>query len=285
MATRMTSPFAGVRWLRDAINLGGRNPRTLLLAAGLVLVCGLVPSVFTTALQYLFPNDQAMFFVALGLSMLCGLALSPIFAGFLQVIHAIESDQPTRALAIFAPYHTGLWKPVIGFSLLLWVVYAVAFGLIILAAGAEGRALYAEMLTAATTHVPMAPRTEIPPGLWRAFGVACICVPLIAGSWVIGYGQVAIGRQRVVASFVDGVTGTLKNIPTLIVLLITWLLLSVVLVIVFAIVAVVIAMIAKDVAAWLAVVLVVLLYIAVLLGLYIVTGGLAYAMWRDICTR
>ncbi|MGO4549983.1 hypothetical protein AB4059_02615 [Lysobacter sp. 2RAF19] len=279
----MTSPLAGIRWLRDAINLGGRNPRTLLLAAALVLVCGLVPSLFTTALQFLFPNNPAMFIVAMVLSILFGLALSPIFAGFLQVIHAIETGQPTRARAIFAPYRTGVWKPVIGFSLLLWGVYACAFGLVVLAAGADGRALYADMWTAATTHVPMAPHAEVPPGLLRAFAVACICVPIIAGCWVIGYGQVAIGRQRVVASFVDGLTGTLKNIPSMIVLLIAWFLLGIVLLIVFLIVAAILGLVAKLVAAWLAVVLLVPLYIALLLGLYIVGGGVAYAMWREIC--
>ena len=97
MATRMTSPLAGIRWLRDAINLGARNPRTLVLAAALVLICGIVPSLFTMGLQFLFPNNQTVFFIALGLSALVGLALSPVFAGFLQVIHAIETGQPTHA--------------------------------------------------------------------------------------------------------------------------------------------------------------------------------------------
>ena len=61
MATRTTSPLAGIRWLRDAINLGARNPGTLVLAAAMVLVCGLIPSLFSAALQFLFPNNQGVF--------------------------------------------------------------------------------------------------------------------------------------------------------------------------------------------------------------------------------
>jgi hypothetical protein len=283
MATRMTSPLAGIRWLRDAINLGARNPRTLVLAAALVLICGIVPSLFTMGLQFLFPNNQTVFFIALGLSALVGLALSPVFAGFLQVIHAIETGQPTHARAIFAPYHTGVWKPVIGFSLLMWVVYAIAFGLVVWAAGPEFRQIYADLLAASASGTQPAPMQTMPPGFLRAFAVAGVCGLLIGGIWTIGYGQIAIPRRGVVASLVDGFIGTLKNIPALIVLLLAAFLLSIVLVIVFLIVVTVLGLIGKFVGGWLAIVLLVPLYVALSLGIYIVMFGLAYAMWRDIC--
>ena len=285
MATRMTSPLAGIRWLRDAINLGARNPRTLVLAAALVLVCGIVPSLFTTGLQFLFPNNQAMFVVAMGLSLLIGLALAPVFAGFLQVIHAIEIGQPTHARAIFAPYHTGVWKPVIGFSLLMWIVYAIAVALVVWAAGPEIRQIYADLLAASASGAQPAAMETMPPGFWRAFAVAGVSGLLIGGMWAIGYGQVAISRRPVVAALIDAIVGTLKNIPALIVLLLAAILLWVVLAIVFLIVALVLSLIAKFVGGWLAIVLLVPLYIALALGVYIVMFGLAYAMWRDICAE
>ncbi|MUV14961.1 hypothetical protein [Noviluteimonas gilva] len=285
MATRMTSPLAGIRWLRDAINLGARNPRTLVLAAALVLVCGIVPSLITTGLQFLFPNNQAMFVLAIGLSALIGLALAPVFAGFLQVIHAIETGQPTHARAIFAPYHTGVWKPVIGFSLLMWIVYAIAFALVVWAAGPEIRQIYADLLAASASGTEPMPMEPMPPGFMRAFAVGGVCGLLIGGIWTIGYGQIAIARRPVIASLIDGIVGTLKNIPALIVLLLAAALLSIALVIVFVIIVTVLGLIAKFVGGWLAMVLLVPLYIALALGIYIVMFGLAYAMWRDICAR
>ena len=125
----------------------------------------------------------------------------------------------------------------------------------------------------------------MPPGFLRAGAVAAVCGLLIGGIWTIGYGQIAIPRRGVVASLIDGITGTLKNIPALFVLLIAAFLLSIVLVIVFLIVATVLGVVAKFVAGWLAVVLLVPLYIALALAAYIVMFGLAYAMWRDICAE
>ena len=252
----------------------------------LVLVCGIVPSLFVTALQFLFPNNQAMFFVAMGLSVLIGLALSPVFAGFLQVIHAIETGQPTRALAIFAPYRTGVWKPVIGFSLLMWVVYAIAFALVVWAAGPDVRQIYADLLAASSSGAQPMPMETMPPGFLRAFAVAVVCGLLIGGIWTIGYGQIAIPRRGVVASLIDGFIGTLKNIPALIVLLLAAFLLfdrpgdrvpdrrdG-----------------ARDDREFRrrsgsSIVLLVPLYIALALAAYIVMFGLAYAMWRDICAE
>jgi hypothetical protein len=205
-----------------------------------------------------------------------------VFAGFLQVIHAIETGQPTQARAIFAPYHTGVWKPVIGFSLLMWVVYAIAFALVVWAAGPEIRQIYADLLAASAAGTQPTPMETMPPGFLRAFAVAGVCGLLIGGIWTIGYGQIAISRRSVVGSLVDGFTGALKNIPALVVLLLAALLLSIVLVIVFLIIATVLGLLAKF-STVLAIVLLVPLYIAFALGAYIVMFGLAYAMWRDIC--
>ena len=197
MATRMTSPLAGIRWLRDAINLGARNPRTLVLAAALVLACGIVPSLFVTALQFLFPNNQAIFFVAMGLSVLIGLALSPVFAGFLQVIHAIESGQPTHARAIFAPYHIGRLET-------RHRVFVADVGRVRdrLRARGVGRGpgcppdlcgpagglcvrRAADAVGNAAAGIPARERRR-----------AVVCGVLIGGIWTIGYGQIAIPRRR-----------------------------------------------------------------------------------------
>ena len=286
MATRMTSPLAGIRWLRDGINLGARNPRTLVFAAALVLVCGIVPSLFVTALQFLFPNNQAMFFVAMGLSVLIGLALSPVFAGFLQVIHAIETGQPTRALRDLRAVSHGRLE--------------TRHRIFVADVGGVRDRLRAR-------GVGRGPGR--PPDLCGPAGGLCVrraadadgndaagvparerrrrsCAALlIGGIWTIGYGQIAIPRRGVVASLIDGIIGTLKNIPALIVLLLAAFLLSIVLVIVFLIVATVLGLIAKFVGGWLAIVLLVPLYVALALGAYIVMFGLAYAMWRDICAE
>ena len=282
MATRTTSPLAGIRWLRDAINLGARNPGTLVLAAAMVLVCGLIPSLFSAALQFLFPNNQGVFVATMACSLLVGLALSPVFAGFLQVIHAIESGRPARAREIFAPYRTGTWKPVIGFSLLLWAVYALAAVLVVFGAGAEVRAVYMDLLTAAAHETQPQPLAAMPAGMGRAIALGFACAVLIGGIWTIGYGQVAIARRPVFAAFADGVAGTFRNLPALVVLVLAGILLAIVVAVVFLILAAVLGLIARFAGGWLALVLLVPLYIAFALGAYIVMFGLAYAMWRDI---
>ncbi|KGQ20296.1 hypothetical protein LF41_832 [Lysobacter dokdonensis DS-58] len=281
MATRTTSPLAGIRWLRDAINLGGRSPGTLVLAAAMVLLIGLVPSLVTFALQYFFRNSTVATGIAFGVSLLVGLALSPVFAGFLQVIHAIETGRGAKAREIFAPYRNGAWKPVIGFALMMWLVYIVGIALVVLAAGDEMRTVYIESLSQGQ---PMRMETT-PPGFWRAFGVASVIGVVVASVWAIGYGQVANGRRPVLGAFVDAFTGMVKNLPAILVFVIGAALLTVVLVIVFLLLAMVLGLVAKFVGAWLAGVLLVPLYIFFALGAYIWMFGVAYAMWRDICAE
>lgn len=281
MATRMASPLAGFRWLARALNIGGRNPKTLLLAAAVVGVIAFVPSLVTVPLQMSFPGNQAMFAVAMMISLVAGLLLSPVFAGFLQVIDAIENGRPVRARDVFAPYRTGLWKPVVGFTLCLWGLYLVAFALIVLSMGADLRGFYAEALTATQAqHVPFA---ELPPGFLRAMVVAAVSGLVLGGVWALGNGQVAIGRQRVLAAFADGIVGTLKNALGLIALAIGSMLLAVAFFVLFLIVAKIIGLLGKFVGMWLAYTLLVPFYLGVLVGMYVLIFGVAYHFWRDVC--
>jgi hypothetical protein len=284
MTTRTTSPLAGIGWLRNALNLGGRDPRTLLLAALCIVGVSLLPQVVTLPLQLLYPNNMPVLVGVMAFSLLVGLLLSPVFAGFLQVIDAIENGRPARARDVFAPYRNGVAKPVIGFSLLLWVLYAAMFVVMALSVGPEVRDFYVKAIQVGQpTQLTPAQAQVFMGGFLRAVAIGIVFGILISGLWTIALGQIAIARQRVLPSFVDGLAGTLKNLPAILVLIVVLFLLAIAVMIVFAILAVILGLIGKLVGEWMSFVLLVPLYLALMLGMYVLTFGLAYNFWRDVC--
>jgi hypothetical protein len=276
----MTSPLAGIGWLRNAVNVGGRKPGTLLAAAGLLLLVCLAPSLVTVPVQFLLPGNMSAFIGVMVFSLLVGLALSPVLAGFLQVIDAIERGRPVRALDIFAAYRNGVAGPVILFALVLMGVYIAVFALLTLAAGPEIRGLYADLLTHGVAQEPM---VEMPGGFWRAWALAMVLAPLICGLWAIGYGQIAIARRPVSEAFVDGLTGTIKNIVPILVLAVALILCLIVVMIAFVLVVAFVGFIGKLVGAWLSIALIVPLYLGFMLAMYVVMFALGYFFWRDVC--
>ena len=96
-------PGAGLRWLMNALNLGGRNPRAVFGGAALLMLVALVPTVVQLVVQEgLGIHDQAIVLGLVGFSLLYSLLLmGPLSAGYLRVLHAAETGAPTRATAIF----------------------------------------------------------------------------------------------------------------------------------------------------------------------------------------
>ena len=279
MATRMTSPLAGIGWLRNAINVGCRSPRTLFLAAFLLLVTAFVPSLITTPFQYAFPGDMTVFVGTMVFSMLVGLLLSPVFAGFLQVIDAIERGREVRARDIFAPYRNGVAKPSILFSLLMIPVYVVAVTLVVLSAGPGLWGAFSESWGTAG----MQPAMHMPEIPWHVWLVVWLVGLVLSGLWAIGYGQIAIARRSVTEAFIDGVSGALKNLLPFFVLGLLMVVCLLATGVAMVLVVALLSLIGKVVGTWLMIVLVVPVYIAFVLAMYIVMFALAYFLWRDVC--
>jgi hypothetical protein len=279
MATRMTSPLAGIGWLRNAINVGGRSPRTLFVAAFLLLLTVFVPSLITTPFQYAFPGDMTVFIGTMVFSMLVGLLLSPVFAGFLQVIDAIERGREVRARDIFAPYRNGVAKPSILFSLLMIPLYVVAVVLVVLSAGPGLWGAFSESWGTAgmqpTMHMP-----EVP---WRVWLVGGLVGLVLSGLWAIGYGQIAIARRSVTEAFVDGISGAIKNLLPFFLLALLMVVCMLATGVAMVLVVALLSLIGKVVGTWLMIVLIVPVYIAFILAVYIVMFALAYFLWRDVC--
>ena len=283
MATRSRGPLAGFGWLRKAINLGHGNPKAVFGGAALVLVMALLPSLVTLPLQMsaVEPGgapDMARLGAVMAISMLAGLLLVPLFAGFLRVIDAADRGRPARAFDVFKPYRQGETLRLVGYGLAMLVVYAVMFTMVVVVAGGEVARWYMQVL---------ATQGQAPPALPGGFGLAIATMAvlglLVMGIYAISLGQVALGGRSVLGAIGDGVAGSLKNVLPLLVfaacVVLAWLVVAIVFGLLFGLLALLGALVSK----WLVLVLVVPLYIALLLGVFVVMFGVMYHLWRDVC--
>lgn len=285
MTTRSKSPAAGFDWLKNGISVARRHPKPLLGGAALLVVACLLPSLITMPLQYRAmyggtPPSMTSFVWGMVISVLFGLVLVPLYAGYLQLVDAAERGLPARATDIFKPYRNGDAMRLIGYGLAMMVIYVVFFGLIIATTGGSAFAWYMQALAAQTNHVP-------PPGVPQGFGIV-IALSMVVGLLMMGFysislGQIALRGRPVFSAIGDGLIGALKNALPLLVFALSAFLAWIVLAIALGIVVVVLGLIGKLVGVWLALVLIIPLYIAVILLAFTVMFGAMYHLWRDVC--
>ncbi|MFZ0870341.1 MAG: hypothetical protein WAM90_06400 [Rhodanobacter sp.] len=285
MTTRSKGPLAGFGWLKSGFSVGYRHPKPLLGGAAFLVLACFLPSLITLPLQYHAmsagtPPSLATFGWIMAVSVLLGLLLVPLYAGYLQVVDAAERGLPARALDIFKPYRQGEALRLIGYGLALILVYVAMFGLIITATGGGIASWYMDALTAQTNHLP-------PPALPQGFGIAIALSTLlgllIMGFYAISLGQVALRRRNVLGAIGDGVIGALKNVLPLLVFALSAVLAWIGLAIAIALVALLLILLSKLVGAWLVLVVIIPVYIAVILMAFTVMFGAMYHLWRDVC--
>ncbi len=285
MTTRSNGPLAGFGWLKRGIRLSFRHPKALLGGAAFLVVACLLPSLITIPMQFHMqmtstPASPATFGWIMAGSMLVGLLIVPLYAGYLQMVDAADRGLPARALDIFKPYRQGDALRVIGYGLLMAIVYIVMFGVVMLATGSGIATWYVQLLNAQASHLP-------PPSLPQGFGITMVLFVVLGiltmGVYAISLGQVALRRRSAFAAIGDGLTGALKNLLPLVVfvasVIVAWIFLAIAIVLV----ALLITFIAKLVGAWLAIVLLIPLYIAMMLIMFAVMFGVMYYLWRDVC--
>ncbi len=285
MTTRSKGPLAGFGWLKRGISVSYRHPKPLFGGAAFLLLACLMPSLVTLLMEfYLLQTgtqpSPATFGGIMAVSMLLGLLLVPLYAGYLQVIDAAEHGRPARARDIFKPYRQGEALRVIGYGLALIVVYIAILAIVIAATGGGIVSWYMQVLTAQASHQP-------PPALPHGFGIA-IALFVVLGIFMMGFyaislGQVALRQRSVFGAIGDGLIGALKNLLPLLVFAVSLVLVWIVAAIAIVIVAALLALIGKLVATWLVFVLIVPLYIAFLLMMFTVMFGVMYHLWRDVC--
>jgi len=285
MATRSNGPAAGFGWLANGFSAGFRHPKPLLGGAGLLIVACLLPTLITLPMQFgAMASGMAQSPTAIvsmmAISMLVGLLIIPLYAGYLQVVDAAERGMPARALDIFNPYRRGEAWRLIGFGLTNIAIYIAVIAIVIMLAGGGIVGWYMQALTAQAAHQP-------PPGLPQGFATAMALFVVVGlfmmGFYAISLGQVALGKRSVFGAVGDGMVGALKNLLPLLVFAVSLVLAWVVIIIAFAIVALLLALIGKLVGAWLMLVLLVPLYLAMMLAMFAVMFGVMYHLWRDVC--
>lgn len=286
MTTRSKGPLAGFGWLKRGISVGYRHPKPLLGGAAFLLLACLMPSLITLLMQFhslpagIQPSPATFGWIMAG-SMLLGLLIVPLYAGYLQVVDAAEHGLPARARDIFKPYRQGEALRLIGYGLAILVVYVAMFGIIIAATGGGIASWYMQLLTAQANHQP--PPTALPDGFGIAMALFMLLGLFMMGFYAISLGQVALRHRNVFGAIGDGMIGALRNLLPLLVFAVSLVLAWIVVAIVIAIVAILIVLLGKFVGTWLVLVLIIPLYIAMVLMMFAVMFGVMYHLWRDVC--
>jgi len=288
MGLRSNGPLAGFGWLKRAINLGHRNAKAVFGAAALLCVAVLLPSLITLPMQLgsLYggtPPSATTMGLVMVVSVLAGLLLVPLYAGYLRVIDAVERGQPVRARAVFAPYRQGEVLHLVGYGVAMLVVYFALFAAVLLATGSGLLSWYMQVLALQASGGQPAAVPALPSGFGLTlFLLGALCLWLM-GVYAISLGQVALRGRSMVGAIGDGVVGSLKNLLPLLVFCVSLAVAWIIAGIVVGLAMVVVALLGKLVGMWLTVLLAIPLYLALILAMVVVMFGAMYYLWRDVC--
>lgn len=286
--TRALGPGAGLGWLRQAINLGRSNPRAVFGAVALLALVALVPSLVQLVLQHgLKLGADAMVGVAGVITLLMLVVYPLLIGGLLRVIDAAEHARPTHATALFAAFRadSGAGR-LVGFGVLISLIYVAAFGAVIAAFGPGLFGWYMQVLDASMQGDQAAAATAmqaVPDGLGTVMALGTLVGLFCTGVYAIGFGQVALTERPVLAALGDGIAGTLKNLLPIVLLAAVATIGLLVFVAIVALLLAVLMGLGSLVHPVVGMVLALPVYMAMLLVLYVVMFGVMYFMWRDVC--
>lgn len=289
MSTRAMGPGAGWSWLARAVNLGRHNPRAVIGGIALVAALALVPSILQMGAQsVLGPNPDVLLAVVALSTLLSLVLLPPAIGGALRVIDAAERGRPAAPTDVFDAFRTGNGGGrLICFGLLMTALYLLVFGTLV---GTFGQGLpewYGQLvqLTVEGGGRPVQPADipEPPAGLGMVVALGLLFGLFLGGAYAIGFGQVALGRRRVLEAVGDGLTGALKNLLPIVVLAILTVVAMFALLLVVGLVGGLLMLVGGLVHPALGMLLVAPVYLAMMLLMYVVMFGVMYHMWRDIC--
>ncbi|MEN1941213.1 hypothetical protein WCE39_08985 [Luteimonas sp. MJ174] len=288
MSTRTMGPASGWRWLLNAVNLGGGNPRAVLGGAALMMLVALVPSLIQIVVQSVMGVTSAGVMIALmGFSVLFSLlVMGPLFAGYLRLLHGSETGAPVRAAAIFDVFGGGQGAGrVIGVLLGLIVIGMVLFGAVAFAFGgdffAQIGSVFEALEGAEPGTTPVLP--PLPSGLGTFLGLLFIVGMFFNGAYAIALGQVALGGRGIGEALRDGLLGALRNLLPLLVLSIVVTVGGMLALLLLGLLVAVLMGVGTLVHPALGMVLAAPAYLAAMVALYVVMFGVMYYMWRDVC--
>lgn len=285
MTTRAVGATASIDWLRRALNLGRDNPKAifggalLLLAAILALAAAMV--VVLVAVGMAAKPDGL---VASGASMLVGLVvtalMAALIAGYLRLVDAVEHGRGASAGDVFSVLAE---PPVAARAVLFMLVLMLAQNLLLAAlVGLLAPDIGSWYLHTLQGPAGGTPPTALPDGFSLAMLVMWVVGLLFYGVQAVGFGQIALRGSSVGAALADGVRGTLRNLPALLLLFVLAVLAAIALAIVLVLAMLLAGVLAKLVGGWVVAAIAVPLYLAFVVGLMVVMFGVMYFAWRDI---
>ncbi|AXK73139.1 DUF2189 domain-containing protein [Lysobacter sp. TY2-98] len=198
MNVRKVPVAQGVEWMKQAVNIGRRNPRAVFGAAVLFLCTLYFASVLAVlpVASRLQGRSELSFgeSVAVGIPLFVVLTLvmPVLLAGLIHVMHEAEHGRPTRARDLFAAFGHGRARPLMTLGLVQIVFNLGCVGLVVLLTGPDYWAESMKALQGALSgHVVVPPEPDHPVLLFLVnmlqfvfnyFSAALmlLCVPLIA---------------------------------------------------------------------------------------------------------
>lgn len=286
MTTRAVGPGSGWRWLVQAVNLGRSNAKAIFGAVALLAVIALVPSAIQMVMQYGLKLGPESVMVVIGLTSLLSILVYPLLiGGLLRVIHAAETGQPTHATAIFDTFRSGGGGGrLIGFGLLMALVYIGVFLAVVMLFGKDFMRWYWDLVTSTQAmQGGTPPALALPEGFGAVMGLGTLFGLFLGGVYAVGFGQVALGGRGVGGSLGDGFAGALKNVLPILVLAVIAIVAFFAVALAAGIVAAILMLVGSLVHKALGIALVLPVYFALILVMYVVMFGVMYFMWRDIC--
>jgi hypothetical protein len=282
--------MAGFDWLKRGINLGRSNPKAIFGGAALLLVAvvgvAVVGGLLAGAAMAMLGQDGGAIIVATLVVMLPVMVLvGMLMVGYLRLVDAAENGRPARAADVFGGFGdmaTSLRS--IGLVLLVAIIQNLLLaGLLALLAG-DFLGWYAQTIQASMGGGdPTAAMAGMPSGIGVAYLVMAVVGTVFFGVQAVGLGQVVLRGQGALPALGEGFAGAVRNLLPLLMLLLAYVLLMVVVLIVAVVLVLLVGLLAKLGGAWLAVVIGVPLYFAFLLAMVVVSFGVMYHLWRDVC--
>ncbi|MGY3266489.1 hypothetical protein [Lysobacter sp. HA35] len=289
MNVRKVPVARGVEWMKEAVNIGRRNPRAVFGAAVLFL-CTLyfasVLAVLPVASRLQGRNDLSLgesVAVAIPLFVVLTLVMPVLLAGLIHVMHEAENGRPTRARDLFAAFGHGRARPLMTLGLVQIVFNLGCVALIVLLTGPQYWADSMKALQGALSgHYIVPPEPQHPVLLFfvqilqfvfNYFSAALmlLCVPLIALSNVGIVESLRLG-------FRASVVNLGANLLASLVFLVGFVVAAIVVTLITAVVGGIAAVIHPVLGAMIALAV----WAAFAVGVLVVLVAVSYYAWRDM---
>jgi len=273
--------------LIDAWRLFRRNLGTLLTASLLSLITYyLFSNGFRLLLTYALGPEAIIYLKTLSLFQillfLAGLVLlSPLAVGWFELCRKLVYGEPTSAISVFAPYrHVGQWRKGVVYCLLSILFIGATNAMYMLAVGQIG--IDTAAVLTAFLRADMATMGSLPLGSWIALGIALLLGTVLQSMFMLGFCQAALTESSAAEALKAGITGTLKNLISILLLLLAFFTGVVIASIIIGILAGLAIGLLGFLSKTLAYAIGIVLYVLIILLIYPLLFSFQYYLWQGI---